>query len=116
MYCGYRYFFPDLNLAINLYSFYNVAVAQGCSWSTKLKCAAVVASCVSPCRNLEASDCISCLGDSYDTCKDCFKRLQQTQEQGTTLLQLPACIQNLQLLTTKLIALFLYETLNLYNI
>ena len=48
--------------------------AQGCSTWTKIKCTLVVAKCASSCLNLNAAECVSCAGNSYRTCKDCFPR------------------------------------------
>lgn len=43
---------------------------QGCDW---LRCAVVVADCVSECSSGIANPrCVRCLGNSYNACKDCF--------------------------------------------
>ena len=62
-------------------TFLIIAITQGCSTWTKIKCAYVVAKCASSCLDLDALDCINCVGDSYSTCKDCFKRQQQIEKQ-----------------------------------
>ena len=45
---------------------------KGCSWSRALDCAEIVALCSVPCVGLDAPDCITCMGSSYDKCKSCL--------------------------------------------
>ncbi|TFZ11486.1 hypothetical protein [Bacillus cereus] len=44
-------------------------VPQGCN---ALSCAGVVLSCASVCSTGNIAACMSCLGPSYEACKDCF--------------------------------------------
>jgi hypothetical protein len=43
--------------------------AQGCN---PIRCAGAVVQCLGPCTSGNVSDCISCLGPLYNSCKDCF--------------------------------------------
>ena len=48
-----------------------------------MKCAGVVAECAAECADgITSQSCISCVGDSYDTCKDCFLLAQVIKQQG----------------------------------
>jgi hypothetical protein len=46
--------------------------ASGCHWTKQIRCAAKVAVCAAACASgVGALACITCLGGSYDECKDC---------------------------------------------
>ena len=46
---------------------------QGCSAWNWVKCGGVVAQCAAECsEGITSQSCISCVGDSYNQCKDCF--------------------------------------------
>ena len=48
----------------------------GCDW---ISCAISIAQCVDACCTgscLTANSCISCLGSSYNTCKDCWSETE----------------------------------------
>jgi hypothetical protein len=48
----------------------NAVGQSGCNW---LRCAGVVATCVTACvAGPGSAPCIACLGSAYDSCKDCF--------------------------------------------
>ena len=48
-------------------------VGQSFSWRCLLKCGVKLARCAPQCiPNPLSSGCISCLGSSYNTCKNCF--------------------------------------------
>ena len=57
--------------------------AQGCGFSEWVECGSVVIRCAKKCYDLQAASCISCAGDSYNTCKDCFSLIQEIEIQGT---------------------------------
>lgn len=51
----------------------SVVAVQGCGKWKGLKCAGVVAKCLAKCAaDIASESCISCIGNSYNGCKDCF--------------------------------------------
>ena len=61
-----------------------IYTAQSCGLSAAIQCGSVAASCGATCYNsgITSSTCISCLGSSYSTCKDCIARLYEEKKQG----------------------------------
>ena len=57
---------------------------QGCSAWDWVKCGGVVAQCAAECsEGITSQSCISCLGDSYNQCKDCFSLALEIKYQGS---------------------------------
>ena len=59
---------------------------QGCSASNWVKCAGEVAQCATDhdcSKGITAQSCVSCLGDSYNDCKDCFSLALEIKNQGS---------------------------------
>ena len=57
--------------------------AQGCSGWQWVKCGGEVAKCAADCaQGITSSQCISCLGSSYDECKNCFSLMEEVLAQG----------------------------------
>ena len=52
-----------------------------------LKRAVVLAKCAGVCVSggIDDPDCIKCMGDLYDTCKDCFNTMEAIEKQAGTL-------------------------------
>ena len=60
--------------------------AQGCGISKWINCGKVVIGCAKKCDHFQADSCISCVSNSYNTCKDCFSLVQEIEMQGTNLI------------------------------
>ena len=55
------------------------ALVQGCNFWQKFECAGVLVACAAVCAfgEIDDPDCIECMRDLYDTCKDCFNTLEK---------------------------------------
>ena len=61
---------------------YTAVVAEGCDFGDWLKCGTKVATCAAKCyKKIASLSCISCLGGSYQQCKDCVG-LEVALQQG----------------------------------
>uniref|UniRef100_A0A7M5V7Z0 Uncharacterized protein n=1 Tax=Clytia hemisphaerica TaxID=252671 RepID=A0A7M5V7Z0_9CNID len=43
-----------------------------CDTADWFKCAGIVAECAQPCIDLNAAECVHCMGELYDICKKCY--------------------------------------------
>ena len=60
-----------------------IALVQGCDMWQMIECAGVIAECAAVCAlGIDDPDCIECMGDLYDTCKDCFSTMEATEKQA----------------------------------
>ena len=51
-----------------------------------LECAGVMAECAAVCAlDIDDPDCIECMGDLYDECKDCFSTMEAIEKQAGKL-------------------------------
>ena len=51
-----------------------------------LECAGVMAECAAVCAlDIDNPDCIECMGDLYDECKDCFSTIEAIEKQAGKL-------------------------------
>ena len=62
-------------------------LVQDCNFWQRLECAGVLVACAAVCAfgEIDEPDCIECMGDLYDTCKDCFNTLEATEKQAGKL-------------------------------
>ena len=63
------------------------ALVQSCNFWQELECAGVLVACAAVCAfgEIDEPDCIECMGDLYDTCKDCFNTLEAIEKQAGKL-------------------------------
>ena len=59
-------------------------VVQGCDVWQMFECAGVLVECAAVCAfgEIDDPDCIECMGDLYDTCKDCFSTMEAIEKQA----------------------------------
>ena len=63
-----------------------ITLVQGCDVWQMFECAGVLAECAAVCAfGIDDPDCIECMGDLYDTCKDCFNTMEAIEKQAGTL-------------------------------
>ena len=62
-------------------------LVQGCSVWQEFECAGVLVACAAVCAfgEIDEPDCIECMGDLYDECKDCFNTLEAIEKQAGKL-------------------------------
>ena len=70
-----------LPFAISIYAC--ITLVQGCDVWQMFECAGVLVECAAVCASgIDDPDCIECMGDLYDTCKDCFSTMEATEKQA----------------------------------